>query len=75
MSTHPSPAALLTAVVLTGCGRESPGPDGLYGTRPLEPTSAPTFTVTNRDGAARTRDDLLGAPSVVWFYPAAATSG
>lgn len=34
---------------------------------------APQFNATNRDGGARDRDDLIGHPSVLWFYPAAFT--
>jgi hypothetical protein len=49
--------------------------DSLFGSVPESPTSAPTFSVVNYDGAARTREDLLGHPTVMWFYPAAATSG
>ena len=27
------------------------------------------------DGSGRAREDLLGHPTVMWFYPAAATAG
>lgn len=57
-----------------GCAA-GPGDDGLYGERPLETVPAPTFVATNRDGAPRDREALLGAPTAMWFYPAAATSG
>jgi cytochrome oxidase Cu insertion factor (SCO1/SenC/PrrC family) len=50
-------------------------PDALNGTVPDEPLPAPEFAATNRDGAARAREDLLGHPTVMWFYPAAATAG
>lgn len=36
---------------------------------------APEFVATNRDGTARSRPDLIGHPTVIWFYPAAGTSG
>ena len=42
---------------------------------PDDPIPAPTFSVLNEDEQVRTRDDLLGHPTVMWFYPAAATSG
>jgi hypothetical protein len=45
------------------------------GTVPDDPISAPEFVATNRDGSARDRGDLLGHPTVVWFYPGAFTSG
>lgn len=36
---------------------------------------APEFVATNRDGAARSKPDLVGHPTVLWFYPAATTAG
>ncbi len=50
-------------------------PDELNGTVPDEALAAPEFVATNRDGGARAREDLLGHPTVMWFYPAAATAG
>lgn len=50
-------------------------PDELNGSVPDEPLAAPEFVATNRDGGARSREDLLGHPTVMWFYPAAATAG
>jgi hypothetical protein len=47
----------------------------LHGSPPLAPMTAPEFTVLNRDGSERTRADLLGHRTVMWFYPAAYTSG
>jgi hypothetical protein len=47
----------------------------LNGTPPVTPKPAIDFTVLNRDGSTRTKDDLLGHPTVIWFYPAAFTSG
>lgn len=48
---------------------------GLNGTAPASDVPPPDFTATNMDGAARTQADLLGHPTVMWFYPAAATAG
>jgi hypothetical protein len=45
------------------------------GVAPDEPLPAPDFTATNRDGAARDREDLLGQPTAMWFFPAATTAG
>ena len=45
------------------------------GTVPGEPISAPEFAATNRDGSSRDRSDLIGHPTVLWFYPGAFTSG
>lgn len=61
---------LLALTLLTGCGRK-----GLIGTPVEEPMPAPEFTVTAHTGETRTRDDLLGKPTAMWFYPAAATFG
>lgn len=52
-----------------------PLPAGLIGQPPAAPRALPEFQATNRDGAARRREDLLGHPTVIWFYPAAATAG
>lgn len=62
-------------------GTSADGTDGtdgtasLNGTPPDEPISLPSFAATNRDGTARRRDDLLGHPTVMWFYPLAASAG
>ncbi len=47
----------------------------LHGTPPSSPKPVPTFMVLNRDGTMRTQADLLGHPTVMWFYPAAGTAG
>lgn len=47
----------------------------LNGTWAAERTPAPEFAATNRDRSPRSRPDLVGHPTVMWFYPAAATSG
>ncbi len=61
--------------LLAGCGAHAPLPTGLYGHAPSAPLAAPAFAATNRDGATRDRDAVLGHPSVIWFYPAADTPG
>ena len=50
-------------------------PDDLNGAQPETALGAPEFSATNRDGSARSREDLLGHPTVMWFYPLAATAG
>jgi hypothetical protein len=50
-------------------------PAMLHGTPPLSPKPVPTFSVVNRDGTMRTQADLIGHPTVIWFYPAAGTAG
>lgn len=52
------------------------GPKAVAGTRPDEPRPAPDFEgVLAHDGNVRTRADLVGRPTVLWFYPMAATPG
>lgn len=65
----------LALALLAACASHAPLATGLYGHAPSAAVPAPEFTVRNRDGAARSRDALLGHPTVVWFYPAAATAG
>ena len=50
-------------------------PSGTNGTIPNDALEAPDFAATNRDGGSRDREDLLGHPTVMWFYPAAGTYG
>lgn len=50
-------------------------PDGLNGTPPAEAVSLPTFAARNQYGEDRSEADLLGHPTVLWFYPAAGTYG
>lgn len=52
-----------------------PLPDDLNGTAPAVNLTAPEFMATNRDGSTRSRPDLIGHPTVIWFYPAAMTGG
>lgn len=47
----------------------------LYGTAPAVAKAAPEFNATNRDGSARSREDLIGQPTIIWFFPAAGTYG
>jgi hypothetical protein len=47
----------------------------LHGDLPADQLALPVFTATNMDGTARTEADLVGHPTVMWFYPAAATGG
>lgn len=50
-------------------------PDGLYGTAPAKNLAAPEFDATNSDGTERHRDNLIGAPHVMWFFPLSGTAG
>jgi hypothetical protein len=60
----------------TGTVSTDTGPVGLHGTVPPVALSAPAFSsVVNQDVALVSRDDLLGHPTVMWFYPAATSGG
>lgn len=51
-------------------------PPGLHGTPPAVAKGPPTFShVVSRTGNPVAPGDLLGHPTVLWFYPAAATGG
>ena len=47
----------------------------LNGTLIADVIPAPEFQVQNQDGLERTKADLEGKPTVIWFYPAANTPG
>jgi len=47
----------------------------LHGSYPPTELPAPEFTVVNYDGTNRTKADLQGHVTVMWFYPAASTAG
>jgi hypothetical protein len=59
----------------TDDGGSDGGATGLIGSAPAKAIPAPEFVATNRDGTGRSREDLLGHPTVIWFYPAASTAG
>ena len=50
-------------------------PDGLTGTTPDKPLPAPEFSALHYDGSPRSQEDLIGQPSVLWFFPLANTPG
>lgn len=47
----------------------------LFGERPSSPLSVPTFMALNSDESPRSQTDLLGQPTVLWFFPFAGTPG
>ena len=47
----------------------------LYGTLPSSVITLPDFTATNRDGTQRGPNDLRDVRTIMWFFPAATTSG
>ena len=50
-------------------------PQDLVGKPPENPVPLPEFVAYNSDESPRSREDLLGHPTIVWFYPAASTAG
>ena len=67
---HPNPEATVVLDEETTLEQSE-----LNGTLVTETIPAPDFTVLNQEGSERTRDDLTGKPTVIWFYPAANTPG
>ena len=47
----------------------------LYGTLPAKAIPAPKFTAYSHEDEMRTREDLIGHPTVLWFFPFADTPG
>ena len=47
----------------------------LFGTAPTQPVPAPEFLAYSHEGEPRTREDLMGHPTVLWFFPFADTPG
>ncbi len=72
---------LLALVSITACKKPAPPPPPdmdamLHGTRPPTQTPLiPAFRATAHDGTPRDQASLLGAPTVLWFFPAAKTGG
>ena len=47
----------------------------LNGTYPPRPLPPPTFAARNRDTTPRGQADLIGTPTVLWFFPLTGTPG
>jgi hypothetical protein len=50
-----------------------PPAEELHGSAPSQALAVPSFDATNSDGSARGTPDLLGHPTVLWFFPYAGT--
>ncbi|MEZ4322741.1 MAG: peroxiredoxin [Myxococcota bacterium] len=72
---------LCVLLASAGCKKPAPPPPVdvdamLHGTRPAEQRPLiPGFRATAHDGSPRDQADLIGHPTVLWFFPAANTSG
>jgi hypothetical protein len=47
----------------------------LNGVAPASRVALPEFVARNHLGESRGRADLLGAPTILWFFPASDTAG
>jgi len=68
----------MIALVLFACTARLPAvadAASLHGERPAAPIPVPDFKALDQHGQPRTKEALLGHPTVMWFYPAAATAG
>ena len=46
-----------------------------FGTAPTSDLPVPEFTAHNYDSEVRNKENLIGQPTVLWFFPAAGTYG
>ena len=74
-STTDSGSTSMDASVAKDAEPSSTDSGVLFGERPSSPLSVPTFMAQNSDGASRSQPDLLGQPTVLWFFPFAGTPG
>ena len=76
MARHLPLLGLLTTA-LAPAAAPAVTPEGviLHGARPAAALPAPEFTVRSQAGEPRTRADLVGRPTALWFYPMAGTPG
>ena len=65
----------LDAQALADAQTGTPDSGVLFGDRPSSPLSVPSFMAQNYDGAQRGQSDLIGQPTVVWFFPFEGTPG
>ncbi|MFK7930694.1 MAG: hypothetical protein AB8H79_21090 [Myxococcota bacterium] len=69
----------MCVILMLGCASRTPSTQGTAtqaSTRSAESESVGVFAgVVNLDGTPRSRDDLMGHPTVVWFFPFAGTPG
>lgn len=69
-----SKLAMLLSLPFSGPG-VPPSAEGLTGRRPATARSLTEFSALNTRGEPRGPADLLGEPTVLWFYPMAGTPG
>jgi len=74
-STTDSGSTSMDASVAKDAEPSSTDSGVLFGERPSSPLSVPTFMAQNSDGSSRSQSDLIGQPTVLWFFPFAGTPG
>ncbi len=89
VATTPSPTVATTATTTDATSTTTTGftltetfvcrqdVDGslLHGSYPPSELPVATFEALSHEGLSRTSADLLGHPTVIWFYPMAGTPG
>ena len=65
----------MLACVPRGSPEATSGEAAISGTAPTAMLVVPEFVAENFDGSPRSRADLVGHPTIVWFFPAAGTPG
>jgi len=69
---------ILLSLALACTAKKTPSSDGkqaYFGTTPVEQLALPEFSARNADGTTRGKEDLIGHPTVLWFYPRSGTPG
>ena len=69
---------VLFSLMLACASQKTTAADGtknFYGASPTEKVALPDFKTINYDGSTRGKEDLVGHPTVLWFYPRAGTPG
>jgi len=81
---HDTMPPMLTTLLLFACASEAPAPPAVAPAAPAAQAPAPvapakvdlaSFAAVSDDGSPRDMSHLRGHPTVVWFYPKAATGG
>ena len=75
-SLQSSPAEVIASTPDT-CSQILDGVEtaALIGKCATENRTIPPFKALSHDGAARSKEDLKGHPTVVWFFPVSGTPG
>ncbi len=61
---------MIWTLLIAGCSAAD-----LKGHKPTIAISVPEFSALSETGAPRSRADLIGHPTVLWFFPVVGTPG